>query len=210
MIKTLASSFVKDFVLHLKENKGEATQHPLFGSLKGMSGSELLDDLKNTVEYLKGSLPASESKIMKAMGNYFTDSFPAVFDQLNTDFFALSSEAQPTRLKELLPGNEHFFHILRSELLVQSPQEIEQEILQFLRNVFEAPLIVAQSPVECQLEVKKQIRDHFKAQHAHAFVVFQVNPQLIGGIRFFVNGKVQDHSWFGRIATIRQLHHLVG
>ncbi|MDZ4217285.1 MAG: hypothetical protein U1C97_03135, partial [Candidatus Gracilibacteria bacterium] len=66
-----------------------------------------------------------------------------------------------------------------------------------------------QSPIECDRETKDAIRRHFGLKLPKSFVAFSINAQLIGGIRFFIDGKVVDRSWFSRIQAIHRLKELV-
>ncbi len=218
MITNLTSAALKDLVSHLKSNpdflslseEDRAQKAPAYAAMvKGLNADTLLEDLMTTVKVLKGSAMASESHIVKSLGQFFVRDFPAIFDQLGSEFFTAKPEAQSQKLNELLPENAYFYSALKQVLMVDSAQEISEQVVQFLTEVFNTPRILVQSPVECDLETKTSIRKHYQQEYPQSFVAFSVNPQLIGGIRFFVDGSVVDHSWFGRIADIRRLHTLV-
>jgi F0F1-type ATP synthase delta subunit len=218
MIKTLTSAALKDLVSYLKSNpdfmgmseEQRAQKAPAMASMvQSMDDAALLEDLKMTVKVIKGAALAADSKISQAMGRYFVIDFPKAFDQMTTEFYSLSAEQQMQKLDELFPEKAEYFRALKQILMVESPQEITEYIVQFLTDVFSSPRILVQSPMECELETKTSIRSHYAKEYPQSFVAFSVNPQLIGGIRFFVDGDVVDHSWFARIGDIRRLRDVV-
>lgn len=218
MITTLTTAALKDLVSYLKEHpdfmslqqEERAQKAPAISSMvQGMDEAALLEDLKTTVKVIKGSSLAVESQIAQALGRYFVIDFPEIFDQLSGAFHTDTAEKQMARLDELFPEKASFFTSLKQVLMVESPQEMSEYIIQYLTEVFSSPRILVQSPVDCTLETKSSIRNHYRKEYPQSFVAFSVNPQLIGGIRFFVDGDVVDHSWFARIGDIRKLRHLV-
>ncbi len=218
MIKTLTSAALKDLVSFLKANSDfmsmneeqRAQKAPAIAAMvQGMNAEELLNDLKITVKVIKGSALAADSKIVQSIGRYFVKDFPKAFDELTSIFYSSSAAQQVQKLEELFSEKAEFFKALKQVLAVESPQEVTEHVIHFLTEVFSSPRILVQSPLECELETKTSIRAHYIKEYPQSFVAFSVNPQLIGGIRFFVDGDVVDHSWFARIGDIRKLRHLV-
>jgi len=214
MISDLTSALIKDTIAFLKQEKGflslSADQRqqkaPAYAALlDGMSESDFVNDLERTLKVLKGSLAARDSRLMQSLGRYFCKDFPAVFDQLDRDFYRLPDADQASKIEALLPEKERFFGVLRHYVSLYSPQEMTETIIGFLADIANSPRILVQSPVECDRETKTGIRQHFAQDHSTSFVAFSVNPQLIGGIRFFVDGKVDDHSWFSKIQSLNRL-----
>lgn len=215
MFHSLTVAILKDLITVLKKEKGfmglsedqRTAKAPAVAALvKGMNEEQLLEDIKTTVKVIKGSAMAKESQIAQALGRYFTTDFPQVFDQLGNAFF---HAPQAERLQEVFPEQAAFYNTLKQVLMVESAQELTEQIVQYLSDVFQSPRILVQSPVECDQETKTAIRAHYFKEYPQSFVAFSVNPQLIGGIRFFVDGQVVDHSWFARIGEIRKLRDLV-
>ena len=67
-----------------------------------------------------------------------------------------------------------------------------------------------QSPREIDSELKSEIRENLNKDFESSFPVFQINKNLIGGLRVFVDGKSHDYSWFSRISSISNLTHPQG
>ena len=124
---------------------------------------------------------------------------------MNRDFYELPDAEQRDRLLKFFPQKSVFFSTLRSTLLIRSSQEITEDIVFFLREFLLSPRLIVQSPLECDLKTKHDIRAYLAKSYPKSFVSFSVNKQLIGGIRFFVDGKVDDLSWFSRIQALHSL-----
>ena len=218
MTSELLSALTKDVLHLLKKEQGffglsedqRRQKAPALSQYLGkMSQEDFVQDLELTLKALRGGAKLADSRMAQALAGYFLKDFPAVFDQLDRRFYALSEKEQQAKLQELLPEKAVFFSSLRYLLQVLSVQEVTENIVNLLTELFDSPRIVVQSPVECDRETKQQVRAYFADQHPQSFVAFSVNAQLIGGIRFFVNGKVQDLSWFSKIQHIKQLSQLV-
>jgi len=55
------------------------------------------------------------------------------------------------------------------------------------------------------MELKREIRQTLSKDHPYSLPVFQINKKLIGGIRIFKDGEVQDHSWLSRVEYFTSL-----
>ena len=214
MIHPLIISLLKDVSAALKKQP-DALKNPdalspvLAAVLKGMSEQDLLEALKQAVLSLQGNGTAQGNKLLTALNDYFVAELSSSFDQLGSVYFQADAKEQRSQLEKLFPGSGSFETSLRAQIFSSSPQEFSEHLISFGNEVASAPRVLVQSPADCDQETKKAIRAHFLQQYPHSFVSFQVNVQLIGGIRFFVDGKVSDHSWFSRIQSIRKLKTLV-
>lgn len=174
-----------------------------------VSEADFVNHLTQAMKVLKGQpLEAKEKKSMGLLGllsEYFLKEFPVGFDQLSGLYFQLPEHDQRQFLQRLFPQKTAFFQQLRQELFIRSHQEIAEEIVVFLRDHFGSPRIIIQSPLECDTKTKVEIREAFAKEYPQSLVVFNVNTQLIGGIRFFVDGKVDDRSWFSKVQDLRSL-----
>jgi hypothetical protein len=218
MITDLTSALTKDIISFLKKETGffalntEQRQQKapaLSTYFADMSEEDFVNDLERTVKASRGEAPLAESKMIQKMGKYFSIDFPAIFDQLDRDFYRMSAEDQQKKLEGLFSDKAHFFDALKYQISLLSMQEMTEAIVTFLRDLHGSPRILVQSPAECKTEIKTEIRQHFLQEHPNSFVAFSFNAQLIGGIRFFVDGKVQDLSWFSKIESIKRLSNLV-
>jgi F0F1-type ATP synthase delta subunit len=220
MMLSLFSSFIQDLLLFLKQEKGffqqdeakrKETAQKYFGVasiaeyLSKASESSFIDDLKEALKLLKANPEVANKNLAQVLAQYMLNDFSKAFNHLNAAFYASSEKQQKEKLKQLFPADTSLFHSLRNILAVNSVQETAEEIVGFLKDLFNSPRVLVQSPLECDEKTKSDIRTHFHAQFPQSFVVFHVNPQLIGGIRFFVDGKVNDLSWFSKVQAIQNL-----
>lgn len=218
MIHTLTAALIKDIISFLKKEKDflklsaeeqEKKAPSISAVLAGMNEEEFVNDLEITVKVLRDSANMSESKIIHSITEYFLKDFPQIFDELDSQFYRLAESGQEQKLRQLLPEQGRFFAALRNVLLVQSSQELTESLVAVLNKIYESPRILIQSPVECSRETKTAIRQHFAEKYPQSFVAFSINAQLIGGTRFFIDGKVEDRSWFSKIQAIHRLSELV-
>lgn len=217
---SLFSSFVQDTLFFLKKEKSffeesadkrKSQAKVFFGFesaanyLSQTSGNSYVDDLKEALKFLKGNPDLQNKTLAEVLADYFLNEFPQHFDHLDKAFYSSAKSQKQESLTKLFPGNTMFIRNLKNYLSINSPQEIAEEIVFFLRDLDNSPRIIVQSPMECNLQTKKEIRSYFHNLHPKSFVVFHINPQLIGGIRFFVDGKVDDLSWFSKVQAISNL-----
>ncbi|MDP3975673.1 MAG: F0F1 ATP synthase subunit delta [bacterium] len=169
------------------------------------SEAEVVDDLLLTVRMLTAEAPMSEgSSLVKAFSQYLLREFPSRFDQFDRKFLLSRREDQMTSLMSIFPQKTRFSTQLRQLPISSTPQDISEAIVGFLQAMKPCPRVLVQSAVECTPSFKQQIRTHFLQQFPTSFLTFQVNHQLIGGLRFFIDGKVRDLSWFSKIQALTQ------
>lgn len=219
MIELLTSALIEDLLVFLQQHRDyfgldqkkrlelatAALGKSAFASfLSTVSEKQFVDDLTSALKFLKQQAQPT-SGLLKALAQYLLNDFPENFDQLDRQFFAKSEAERKTTLTKLFPEKSRLSTTIRDYLFVYSPQEIGEAIVFFLREVLQSPRIIIQSPLECDTETKSSIRKNFREKYPQSFIVFSVNTQLIGGIRFFVDGKVDDLSWFSKV---QQLHAL--
>ncbi len=209
MIHLLLISLVKDVFSSFVQEKA------FFSKLGISSQEDALKDLPVLLEFLRhggqvrrgGS--AKHELFSNALAKYFLEEFALRFDQLDQAFYAMTSEQQQKRLELLFPESTTFFSELKHQLLFSSPQEVTEKIIAFLRQLSASALILVQSPVFLEAAFKQQIREQMQKDYPRSFVSFQVNAQLMGGLRVFLDGEVIDNSWFSRVQKIRQLSSLL-
>lgn len=219
MIELLTSALIEDLLVFLKQHRdyfgmdqkkrlelaaADLGKNSFASYLATASEKQFLDDLTSALKFLKQQVQPT-SGLLKALAEYLLNDFPETFDQLGREFFTQSEVDRKALLAKLFAGKNRLSTTMRDYLFVYSPQEIGEAIVFFLRDALQSPRIIIQSPLECDLETKASIRKSFREKYPQSFIVFNVNTQLIGGIRFFVDGKVDDLSWFSKV---QQLHAL--
>lgn len=222
MIELLTSALIEDLLVFLKEHRDFfsldqknrlSLAQKAFGDLSISSylstatEDEFVKDLKSVLRFLKSQPDDHRSGILTALASSLLGDFASKFDKIGRAFFALADADKKVFLSKLFPQPSRFQKSLIDYLAVYSPAEIAETIIVFLRGLYgqESSRIIIQSPLECEESTKAEIRKYFSQSHPRSFVTFNVNLQLIGGIRFFVDGKVDDLSWFSKV---QQLHAL--
>lgn len=225
MIRELTSSLIHDLISFLKKEKdffelntdekikkaSAALGSTSFSEyISSVSSENFVSDLQLAVSNLKNLQGISQDKsgILLALGNYFNNEFTKVFDHLDKEFYLMSDKKKKEELKKLFGHESSFFKTLREYVFIYSVQEMTEKIVAFISKVFDSKRIVVQSPIIVDRETKNSIRNHFAKEYPNSFVIFSNNSQLIGGVRFIVEGKVIDHSWFSRLQKFHKLTQL--
>ena len=206
MIEELLQSLAVD-VLRVLKGKEEIDDKTMGSTalakpLQAMNPDQLVDQFALLLKTLKEEMPFSKNAFTDALGSFFLQEFSVPFDQMGSHFFHQKLSVQESMLKKYFPFSSYFFDHLRSHLLFASQQDITETIVQYTSSLYGSPRILVQSPVECEVHLKHSIRQHFLQFYSQSFLAFHVNTQLIGGIRFFVDGTVQDFSWFSHIQAL--------
>lgn len=190
--------------------EAEALPTPIKNYLATTTEADFLHDLKGACAYLKkGKVKNAKNGLLLAVLEILTRGLAVRMDLLaEADSASLQSDAQKTTLiTKMIKSPTLDSHALRKLLLRRSYQELNNAIANLARALTDRPLLVVQSPRPIAVELKKTIRDHFEQEHHLSFPIFQVNKQLIGGLRVFNGGRVRDHSWFARVIQLTSLTH---
>lgn len=169
--------------------------------------TNFMSDLSQYIEYTKNkNTSIANNKLLQAIAFFLCDNFAGDLYKLPNDYFKLSFAEQEAIVSKLISSNSMLGEALKAILTENSSQEISNGIQQFLSETVNAPYIIIQSPVEITPESKKQIKQQLSTELDKAyFPIFQVNRNLIGGMRIFINGKVTDLSWLNRVNFITSL-----
>jgi F0F1-type ATP synthase delta subunit len=180
---------------------------PIFKTYLGkISEKEFLRDLTLSINYSnEGKLQeTNQNPFFLSLIDFFTKNFSMRMDIMNESYSFSDQKRQEIALK-IMPGEGELAESLRHLLLHYSYQELANEIIKICTTVANAPLILIQSPREIDLSLKKEIRTKLLTEEPLAFLSFQINRKLIGGVRVFKGGKVVDHSWLSRVLRFKSL-----
>lgn len=175
--------------------------------------SALAKDLKLIIEFLHlGNVAASNSeykknKFFKAFIRFLTENLAIKLDKLPASFYKIEYKEQVQVVEKLIASESVVAKALKNLIITNSYQELASEINELCKNITEAPYVLVQSPREIDSELKVEIRENLNKDFESSFPVFQINKNLIGGLRVFVDGKSHDYSWFSRISNISNLTH---
>ena len=206
-LKDLLAALTHDLIVFLKENPdffaAENRKHTLekvdFLSpslkeyLSEVSADDFLADLSVFVEYLGGAPIFFGSRIglLTAVAKFLTGEFAAFCDapkEVNISAYSVTLRSEMNRL-----------------VSVASDLEINAEISDLLAFLPDTSFIMVQTPRPVAGELRKKIRAHFYQIDQLNFPVFAINKNLIGGLRIFINGKVQDNSWLNMVNKITSI-----
>lgn len=173
---------------------------PFKSYLAEVSEKEFLNDLGRVVAFVREGQMNSikKSLFFRAFVEFLTHSLAFRIDVMSTAY-NMDQSHRDALAHKLITGENGIGEALRNLLLTYTYQELATAITELTQGVADAPFIVVQSPREMDLELKKEIREKLTQNHPLSFPVFQINRQLIGGFRVFINGEVIDHSWISRV-----------
>ncbi|MBI5755267.1 F0F1 ATP synthase subunit delta [Candidatus Peregrinibacteria bacterium] len=203
MINTLLLSLLHDIFAFLKEHRN-FFQKDEKGRRELISGKNLFPEI---FEQYLGKI--SETEFLYDIQNYKTfekNKFLETFSRyLVTDFAALLDKV--THANSTVPKTYGLFGTMLLETLEEnSYQEITEEVSRFLEKTKKSPSTIVQTARNISSTFREEIRKKLLGMNPMIFPIFQVNRNLIGGMRIFSNGKTLDESWFSRINTITTIN----
>ena len=77
-------------------------------------------------------------------------------------------------------------------------------LIQLARSFGSFPVIIVQSPEKLEPATRQQMTQLMRAPGEPHIVLFQVVPSLLGGLRIFRDGRMQDESVRGKITQLFQ------
>ncbi|MFN7160042.1 MAG: F0F1 ATP synthase subunit delta [Candidatus Gracilibacteria bacterium] len=201
----MAQSVIKDICLFLRKNpdffpaaaeekkallEKDFSLYPALSSyLLAVSEEDFMNDLKNFLHsLLSPNEDSKQNSLLKTFFSFLVQDLPSVlhdFKESTTD------SAISASVKEIIH--------LRSE------QEISQAVSKFIGIYTKVPYIVVQTPTHLTYKDKHEIRENMLSKYTYAFPTFAVNKKLIGGMRILVDGRTEDHSWYGRVMNLSHL-----
>jgi len=183
---------------------------PIKAYLSKVQPSDFMRDIRLLVKYANGeNLITKDNALLTAIAEFLTINLSTKIDQLHVEFYRLKAYEQAKQIEELVSSHTLIAQTLKEMLVKASLEELTQAVYKFIKSVVEVPYIIVQTPREMSAELKKEIRNNLREHnHALSFPIFQINKNLIGGLRVFVNGKVTDNSWLGRINHITSLNYV--
>lgn len=178
--------------------------------LDSVKDDNLLADLALVVELASGRKELSDIRpdcpLLKAFVAFLTDKFAEKLDELPQDFYLLKIAKQKELLGDLIKGEGVLASNLRDLVLANSYQGLTIGLAQLSVKAAGAPYTIVQTPIALKTSEKAKIRKELRDELGElCFPVFQINRNLIGGLRVFVDGEVKDLSWLGRINFITSL-----
>ncbi|MEK9159580.1 MAG: hypothetical protein AAB383_02510 [Patescibacteria group bacterium] len=209
MFKDFLSALTLEILRALTKGKDFKGPQVFKDYLDATSDDALMSDLRLVFQVINGtdlnSLNLKNSAFFKAVLQFFAEHFASKLDALGGSFYLLPYEERKKKAEQLIESDSHTAAALRDLLVTNSYQEISEALELLSKSVADAGTIVVQAPRDIAPELKKEMREKFAHDHPLTFPSFQVNRQLIGGFRVFINGQSHDLSWFSQVQKLTSL-----
>lgn len=148
-----------------------------------------------------------KSNLLRSGVEYLTQDFAQALNSLDRGFYALTYDERLKKVKEIWSVEKEVDKALEKLLVNFSYQEIVRNIQELLEVAYDSPFVVVQTPLEISTAKKTEMMEKISKEIKDPVIVqFQVNKAILGGMRVFVDGQVQDMSWMGRIEKIANLN----
>lgn len=209
MFKDFLSALTLEILRSLKKAEEFKGPKVFKDYLAAVSEEDLLRDLRLVFQVINGTelsvLNLKESGFFKTTLKFFAENFASQLDALGSSFYLLPYEERKIKAEQLIESGSHTAAALRDLIVTNSYQEITEALELLSKSVADAGTIVVQAPREIAHELKKEMREKFAKEYPFSFPSFQINRQLIGGFRVFINGKSHDLSWFSQVQKLTSL-----
>jgi len=223
ILSSFFTATVHELINFLKENKdffeldktareAKLKELDLFSSLKtyllDLDIDTFLSDLKVAVSFLLNpeQVNPSNNSLLKACAEFLATDFASDLDLIDAKFANQSQKSKQEFVDDLIQIEGQVGSSLKALLLSFSHQEIYENVNDLLKVVLNTAYVIIQTPVEINSKMKKDIRRKISTDLKQVCMpIFQVNKAIIGGMRIFIDGEVQDQSWLARINFITQI-----
>lgn len=178
-------------------------------SASGQIDKATLEEISMVAKFVSSddSKYIKNSELLRRGVEYLTQDFAKALNALNKDFYALSYDERMKKVGEIWSVDKEVDKALEKLLVNFSYQEIVRNIQELLEVAYESPFVVVQTPMEIEAVQKTEMMEKISKEIKEPVIVqFQVNKAILGGMRVFVDGQVQDMSWMGRIEKIANLN----
>lgn len=209
MFKDFLSALTLEILRALTKGKDFKGPKVFKDYLDATDEEAILADLRLVFQVINGtdlsSLNLKKSAFFKAVLTFFAENFASKLDALGSSFYLLSYEERKKKAEQLIESDSHTAAALRDLLVTNSSQEISEALELLSKSVVDGGTIVVQTPRDLDPELKKEMRSKFAQDYPLTFPSFQINRQLIGGFRVFINGQSHDLSWFSQVQKLTSL-----
>ncbi len=189
----------------VKKHYGQSYSDVLTSYFVDVEESSFMDDVHKVLDLYGGFSVDFDGEFFDVLVKFVVSDFGYKLDELDSSFFFDDVDSRKDKLARLFSGKSFVYQFLKELFFESTYQELSLNACEFLSSVKDVETIVVQSPKELSKELKHEIRKYYMGVYKNSFVEFQINPQIIGGIRVFVNGDVVDNSWLAEIQKISSL-----
>lgn len=130
-------------------------------------------------------LNPQESSLFKAMADFIMDELPRFLDERSPVSF-----------------QGYFADALHTILQSSNYYEVSSLVQNYLQKYFSGTVSMVETSCEMEPSLKGEIRKLLRHRYPFSFPIFNLNKNLIGGIRIFADGLTYDFSWLSKIKKI--------
>ena len=187
----------KDFFEVSKEQKSTNFETKFLRSLP----KEVIDYFINTKEAeiiseIQIIMKDEPSELFKKIINFLINDFGSIID----DYYFNKSKLNQNEMSLSNFGRE-----LITQMEYSTYNEISEKIAREIYKLVDRNIIIVESPLSLDIDIKTKIRKIYNADNKKAFVVFNVNENILGGIKTYINGKITDDSWASKIENLEYI-----
>ena len=187
----------KDFFEVSKEQKSKNFETKFLRSLP----KEVIDYFINTKEAeiiseIQIIMKDEPSELFKKIINFLINDFGSIID----DYYFNKSKLNQNEMSLSNFGRE-----LITQMEYSTYNEISEKIAREIYKLVDGNIIIVESPLSLDIDLKTKIRKIYNADNKKAFVVFNVNENIFGGIKTYINGKITDDSWASKIENLEYI-----
>lgn len=184
-------------------------EHCQMVSESGQVDEATLEEISRVAHYVSSndSKYIKESELLQKGVEYLTKDFALALNGIDSSFYGMSQSEREKAVNNLWKIDREVDKALMKVLVNCSYQEIVRNIQNLLEVAFNSSFLLVQTPTPLDKATKDEIVKKLQLENKEPVIVqFQVNQSIIGGMRIFQNGEVQDMSWMGRIEKIVNLN----
>lgn len=149
----------------------------------------------------------NKSDLLLGGVKYLTLDFAKALNSLDREFYSLSYDDRVAAVDKIWSVDRDVDKALKKVLVNFSYQEIVRNIQELLEVAYGSPYVLVQTPLRLDAKAKDEMMLQISKEIKEPVIVqFQVNKAILGGMRIFIDGEVQDMSWMGRIEKIANLN----
>lgn len=184
-------------------------EHCQMVSESGQVDDATLEEISRVAHYVSSNDAKyiKESELLQKGVEYLTKDFALALNGIDSSFYGMSQSEREKAVNDLWKIDREVDKALMKVLVNCSYQEIVRNIQNLLEVAFNSSFLLVQTPTPLDKPTKDEIVKKLQLENKEPVIVqFQVNQSIIGGMRIFQNGEVQDMSWMGRIEKIVNLN----
>lgn len=207
MLDRFITALIYEITRNFKNLENAKIPTPIKDYIK-KEGESFIEDIEQTIQYLKDPqrISIKENGFLNSVAEFLSNTFINDIYKLPILFYKEDRKTQNEAVSKIIKSDSLLANTLKEMITENSYQELLEGLTKFLQATKDAPYIVVQTPIELDAAKKIEIKDKLKEKYTTCSPIFQINKNLIGGLRIFIDGKVQDFSWLGRINYITSIN----